>query len=156
MAVDFFTNETHVKEVDLPPQLTQQHGVTTAVIGKLLDVQFDNYKNLGPTDYEHPLAKACQQEIPETEGSNWRWNYERAMVLREITSRILQRATMLMASSIVGLMLCIGSLKSKKVFNSLPLTSMHSLGDTGEEELLAIGYTGGCEWFVLLVWSTVI
>jgi len=145
MAVDFFTNEMHIREVDLPPQLMQRHGVTTAAIGRLLDIQLDSYNSLEQTDYEHPLAIACQKELPRAEDSSWRWSYERAMVLREITSRILQRATVLMASSIVGLMLCIGSLKSEKVLNSSPLKSLHSQVVTGVEEVLAVGYTGGCK-----------
>ena len=143
--LDFFTKELHIEVSSLPPQLTQRYGVTTAVVGKLLDIQVGNNKLLGSTDQEHPLVIACQQDIPALYDSVWRWDYERAMVLREITSRILQRATMLMASSIVGLMLCIGSLKSSKIFDALSLQVLQSQGEAVEEEVLPIGYTGGCK-----------
>ena len=145
MAVDFFTTIMHIEEVELPPLLTQRNGVTTAVIGKILNIQLENPMDPGAGQFQDSLTAACQEEIPQSGGSKWQWTYETAMVLCRITSSILNRATMLMASSIVGLMLCIGSLKSEKALQSLIPYPSQSQRDTVEEKVLAIGYTGGCK-----------
>lgn len=160
MALDFFANEMHIRESELPAQLTQRYGVTTVAIGQILATASNSHEVLNPHDKEHPLAKACQLAIPAAQHSTWKWDYENAMVLREIAWKILQRATLLMAGSIVGMMLCINSLKSKKILDSPSSPEQQELlsspkhrkaqEDAHEKEILPIGYTGGCERTVSL------
>ena len=144
MALSYFTTNLQIAPTELPPLLLQRNSVSTAFAGRLTQLSDDS-----SGDKFQSLAFACEKELPPAPNSNWRWNDERANVLREITIRIRQRATMFTASAIVAMLLSTRSLKSKKIFDSIGSTN----GDTEinleygdkEEEAIFVGYTGGCK-----------
>lgn len=149
MAVDFFTSQWHIPEVDLPLRLRQRNSLTTAFIGTLGDIITSGGRN-----EKDPIVVLCETELPSTSSSKWKWDYESANVLREISIRVRKRATMLTGSAIIAMLLCIRALKSDKLLDP-ELLSSHStaLSDQvqssdaealAEEGPLLVGYTGGC------------
>lgn len=150
MAVDFFTSQWHIPEVDLPLRLRQRNSLTTAFIGTLGDIITSGGRN-----EKDPIVVLCETELPSTSSSKWKWDYESANVLREISIRVRKRATMLTGSAIIAMLLCIRALKSDKLLDP-ELLSSHStaLSDQvqssdaealAEEGPLLVGYTGGCK-----------
>lgn len=149
MAVDFFTSQWHISEVDLPLRLRQRNSLATAFIGTLGDTTTS-----GSPDEKDSLVVMCETELPSMSGSKWKWDYESANVLREISIRVRKRATMLTGSAIIAMLLCIRALKSDKLLDP-ELVSSHSTAPSeraqssdfeapAEEEPLLVGYTGGC------------
>lgn len=150
MAVDFFTSQWHISEVDLPLRLRQRNSLATAFIGTLGETTTS-----GSRDEKDPIVVMCETELPSTSGSKWKWDYESANVLREISIRVRKRATLLTGSAIIAMLLCIRALKSDKLLDP-ELLSSHSTApseqvqssDTeapAEEDPLLVGYTGGCK-----------
>ncbi|KAL6697198.1 hypothetical protein J3F84DRAFT_281579 [Trichoderma pleuroticola] len=149
MAVDFFTSQWHISELDLPCQLQQRNSLTTAFIGSLGDTTTS-----GSRDEKDPIVVMCEAELPSSSNSKWKWDYESANVLREISIRVRKRATMLTGSAIIAMLLCIRALKSDKLLDP-ELLSSHSTAPSeqvqsssaeapAKEEPLLVGYTGGC------------
>lgn len=150
MAVDFFTSQWHISELDLPLRLRQRNSLATAFIGTLGDTTTS-----GSRDEKDPIIMLCETELPSTPSSKWKWDYESANVLREISIRVRKRATMLTGSAIIAMLLCIRALKSDKLLDP-ELLSSHSTAPSeqvqssdvealAEEEPLLVGYTGGCK-----------
>ncbi|KAL5094951.1 hypothetical protein Trisim1_003560 [Trichoderma cf. simile WF8] len=149
MAVDFFTGQWHISELDLPLRLRQRNSLATAFIGTLGEPTTS-----GSRDEKDPIVAMCETELPSTPNSKWKWDYESANALREISIRVRKRATMLTGSAIIAMLLCIRALKSDKLLDA-ELRSSHSTAPSeqvqssdaealaGEEPLL-VGYTGGC------------
>lgn len=150
MAVDFFTSQWHISEVDLPLRLRQRNSLATAFIGTLGETTTSGSRN-----EKGPIVAMCETELPSTSSSKWKWDYESANVLREISIRVRKRATMLTGSAIIAMLLCIRALKSDKLLDP-ELLSSHSTAPSeqvqssdaeapAEEEPLLVGYTGGCK-----------
>ncbi|UKZ82706.1 hypothetical protein TrVFT333_010501 [Trichoderma virens FT-333] len=149
MAVDFFTTQWHIPELDLPLRLRQRNSLTTAFIGALGETTTRSSHH-----EKDQIVVLCETELPPTSGSSWRWGYESASALREIAIRVRQRATMLTGNAIVAMLLCIRALKCDKLLDpellsnhsTAPFKQVQSLDveAPAEEEPLLVGYTGGC------------
>ncbi|KAL7953779.1 hypothetical protein V8C34DRAFT_296103 [Trichoderma compactum] len=149
IAVDFFTSQWRIAELDLPLRLRQRNSLTTAFIGTLGETTTS-----GSRDQKDPIVVMCETELPSTSSSKWKWDYESANVLREISIRVRKRATMLTGSAVIAMLLCIRALKCDKLLDP-QLLSSHSTAPSdqvqsldaeapAEEEPLLVGYTGGC------------
>jgi hexokinase len=137
--VDYFTNQLHIPEPNLPARLKQRHGLTTTFLG-----------NLGPhlATTEPSMLKQIEAELPSSEGAGaWQWTPEAVSIVFEIAKAVQIRAAGMTAAAIVGLLACAGeihfSLSHSPSMNQALPNGNASHPKPAIEELL-IGYTGGC------------
>ncbi|PLB45817.1 hexokinase family protein [Aspergillus steynii IBT 23096] len=139
---DWFHRVCGVAASDLPPKLVQERSLQTDFLS--LEVASAHSKRR--------LAVTLSKHLPPPEKSSWTWTPESASDLRAISAAIQDRAASLVASAVVGLLVCTREIRlqnpessSSPNDNQEPISNEHPLGSgwkNGPEEL-AVAVSGG-------------
>lgn len=142
IAFDWFHRVRGVAASDLPAKLVQERCLQTDFLS--LEV--------APTHSSARLVAALSKHLPPPEKGSWTWTPEAADDLRSISAAVQDRAAALVASAVVGLLVCTREIRFQDLESlSTSNTSQENIGSNappesgwknGPEEL-AVAVSGG-------------
>lgn len=133
MIFEYFTEILKVAEVDLPKQIRQRHGITTAFLGRL-GHGLDGY-------HSDMVIEELDLELPCPDEGDFEWSAHTAEAVYQIGKAIQMRAAGMTAAAIIGLLACADELS---LSSPIPLKSGDEDSPDCLVEELIVGYTGGC------------